>query len=126
MPLANHIMGTRFDLEVCRHFHPHEWGPAWLAEGLRLTRTLTLDGAGALDAILDAVESGASDASCRDLVLELSAGLRTTEHTVREGCRDLGTEIAVRLGRGRPLTDMGDRVATPLQTSRAAVQAVAS
>jgi len=31
--LSNRIMGTRFDIEVARHFHPRLFSPAWLAEG---------------------------------------------------------------------------------------------
>ncbi len=122
--LANRIMGTRFDIEVGRHFHPESFRPEWLAEGKELSRILTLDGADALERIVDAVERGASDAEERALVAELSPKLRATEHVVRERCRDLATRLMNTLQRGKPLTELGRDVATPLQTARANAIAV--
>ncbi|HEY1958055.1 MAG TPA: cobalamin-dependent protein [Polyangiaceae bacterium] len=113
--LANRIMGTRFDIEVTQHFHPDLFDAAWLEEGKELSRILTLDGADALEAIVDAVERGASPEAQRALVLELSPKLRATEDVVRTRCRDLATRLMNRIGRGRPLTEMGRDVATPLQ-----------
>ena len=122
--LANRIMGTRFDIEVCRHFHPDIFRPEWLEEGKELSRILTLDGADALAAIIDAVERGASQDEERALVARLSPTLRATERVVRERCRDLATRLMHRIGRGKPLTELGRDVATPLQTARANAIAV--
>jgi len=113
--LANRIMGTRFDIEVTRHFHPDLFDAAWLDEGKELSRILTLDGADALEAIIDAVERGASQESERALVAELSPKLRATETIVRDRCRDLATRLMKRVGRGKPLTELGRDAATPLQ-----------
>lgn len=119
--LANRIMGTRFDLEVCRHFHPEIFRPAWLAEGKALNQQLARDTADGLTAIVDAVKRGASIDDERALVNRLAPGLRATEREVGERCRDLAQRLQAAIGRGRPLTDLGDRVATPLQTQRLAV-----
>jgi len=135
--LSNRIMGTRFDIEVARHFHPEVFLADWLAEGKELSRILTLDGADALAQIIDAVERGASASEERALVLELSPKLRATERVVRDRCRDLATRLMNRIDRGKPLTELGrvdgsaeggtsqtHDVATPLQTARANAIAV--
>ncbi len=119
--LANRIMGTRFDLEVCRHFHPELFRSAWLDEGKALSRALALDTAAGLGAIIDLAKRGATMEDERALVEALIPGLRATEKLVGERCRDLAQRLQMAIGRGRPLTDLGDRVATPLQTQRLAV-----
>jgi radical SAM superfamily enzyme YgiQ (UPF0313 family) len=116
--LNNRIMGTRFDLEVCRHFHPDVFRPAWLAEGKALTRALTLDSADALDAILDRVKSGAPAREDSTFVADLSARLRAREKGIGKDARELARTLHRAIGRGRPLTDIGDKVATPLQSQR--------
>ncbi len=122
--LSNRIMGTRFDVEVARHFHSDVFDPAWLAEGKELTATLTLDGVVAMEAILDLVERNGSHEEERALIARLVPTLRATEASVRARCQDLARRIHARLGRGKPLTDIGDRVATPLQAARAMAIAV--
>ncbi len=116
--LANRIMGTRFDIEVARHFHPDLHEPAWLDEGQELTRILTLDTAMGLEAIVEHVKRNAPQSEDERLVRQISATLRATEQHVRGRAKDLARNIATKLGRGRPLTEIGDRVATPLQTQR--------
>jgi len=116
--LANRIMGTRFDIEVCRHFHPDRFRPEWLAEGKELSRILAADSADGLDALVDHVEAGRSDDA--DVVARVAAKLRATEGHVGQRARDLARRIQGVLQRGKPLTDVGDRVATPLQTPRLA------
>jgi radical SAM superfamily enzyme YgiQ (UPF0313 family) len=116
--LNNCIMGTRFDIEVCKHFHPDAFDAAWLEQGKRLTRELTWDSCDALDAIVDHVRSGTPDSRDAALVVELSRQLRATESVIRERARDLAATLQGVVKQGRPLTEIGDRVATPLQTSR--------
>jgi radical SAM superfamily enzyme YgiQ (UPF0313 family) len=116
--LANRIMGTRFDVEVARHFHPEVFDPAWLDEGKELSRTLALDTAGGLEAIVAHVKRAAPRGEDERLVREVSATLRATERRVRARATELARALAARIGRGQPLTDLGDRVATPLQTGR--------
>ena len=79
--LANRIMGTRFDIEVCRHFHPDRFRPEWLAEGKELSRILAADSADGLDALVDHVEAGRSDAA--DVV-----ALVTWRAASRASCRE--------------------------------------
>ncbi len=116
--LANHIMGTRFDIEVARHFHPDSFSPAWLAEGRALNRELGADSVAGLTEIVEHVKRG-TDAGSADqaLVDDLSGRLRATERRVWARARALAAEIAGVVG-GVPLTHLGDRVATPLQQAR--------
>ena len=117
--LANRIMATRFDIEVCRHFHADRFRPEWLAEGKALSTALALDSAKGLETIVDHVEAGRADD--HELVTRIAAGLRETEREVAEAARDLAWRIETVLQRGASLTDVGDRVATALQTPRLAL-----
>ena len=116
--LSNRLMGTRFDLEICRHFHPELFRREWLDEGRALNRALTEDGTRVMDAVLDHVERGAPESEDHALIAALLPSMRKTERIVSEGARELAWKLHLAIGRGRPLTDLGDRVATPLQTSR--------
>jgi radical SAM superfamily enzyme YgiQ (UPF0313 family) len=113
--LNNRIMGTRFDLEVCRHFHPDIFRPEWLTQGKELCRSLALDSADALAAIVDRVQSGAPRREDRAFIAELAPRLRAKEQVIGREARDLARRLHQAIGRGRPLTEIGDRVATPLQ-----------
>jgi radical SAM superfamily enzyme YgiQ (UPF0313 family) len=116
--LANRIMGTRFDVEVARHFHPERWRPEWMAEGVALSRRLALDGADGLAAIVAHVRGGRRDDDDR-LVAEVARTLRATEDEIEDGALALARSMTDAIGRGKPLTELGDRVATPLQSPRA-------
>ncbi len=116
--LNNRIMATRFDIEVCRHFHPDRFDPAWLERGKALSRQLSIDTADGLARIVEHVKAGRDDD--RALVSDLAPRLRETEREIAAAARELAEEVTTRLDRGRPLTDLGDRVATPLQTQRVA------
>ncbi|MGZ3477256.1 MAG: B12-binding domain-containing radical SAM protein [Polyangiales bacterium] len=116
--LANRIMATRFDLEVVRHFHPEIFRAEWHAEGKELSSMLAVDGADALDRILDHVEAGAPAHEDARLIAELEPQLRATERTIAARARELARTLQRSVGRGAPLTDLGDRVATSLQTAR--------
>jgi hypothetical protein len=48
--LANRLMGTRFDVEMCRHFHPDRYCPEWLARAKGLSSAL---GHSSIDALRD-------------------------------------------------------------------------
>lgn len=122
--LANHLMGTRFDVEVARHFHPERTNPAWVVSGRALSRRLGRDSADALSAIVDHVEARAGG----DLAFAAALGrrLRAVEDEVRAEARALARSLALAVG-GRPLTDLGDHdgpadpVATSLQSGRSLV-----
>jgi anaerobic magnesium-protoporphyrin IX monomethyl ester cyclase len=112
------LMATRFDVEVALHFHPEACDPAWLAESKALTRMLGLDTVGNLARVMDHVTTGAKDDDA--LVEDLDTSMRVTERTVLERTLALGRTVERTLGRGRSLSSIGDRVATPLQRGRAA------
>jgi radical SAM superfamily enzyme YgiQ (UPF0313 family) len=114
--LANRIMGTRFDLEVARFFHPDLFDPRWLDRGKSLSRALALDSVDALEEILAHVKSPRSNDE--ELVARLSGRLRKVEQQIGRKCRALAGEIHDVIGGGLPLTELGDRVATPLQNAR--------
>jgi radical SAM superfamily enzyme YgiQ (UPF0313 family) len=116
--LANRIMGTRFDIEVCRHFHPDLFRPEWLTEGKALSRAMTLSGADSLERIVRFVKSGGSSREERTIAEEETAKLRAAEESVRLRAQDLARELLGVVKRGKPLTYLGDRVATPLQKAR--------
>lgn len=117
--LANRIMATRFDVEVCRHFHPEVFQPSWLLRGKALSAALAVDTADGLAAIVAHVKSQPESAD-EALVARLATALRTKEREIVAGARALATDLMDGIGQGRPLTDLGDRVATPLQTARLA------
>jgi radical SAM superfamily enzyme YgiQ (UPF0313 family) len=112
--LNNRIMATRFDIEVCRHFHADVFDPAWLDEGKALNRRLTLDSVAGLSAIVEQVRRRPHSDDAR-FVADLVPGLRRTEQDVAAGTRALARRLMKAVDRGLPLTNLGDRVATPLQ-----------
>jgi hypothetical protein len=116
--LANRIMGTRFDVEVARHFHPERFEAAWLEEGKDLTRALGLDSVRGMRRIVAHVKKDREAHGDAELVASLGEELRLAEDGVRARAVDLAKVLAARIGQGVPLTDIGDRVATPLQRAR--------
>ena len=61
----------------------------------------------------------AADDDEERLVATLRRRLRAKEEEVGAGARALARSISDVIGRGLPLTELGDRVATPLQRARA-------
>ncbi len=119
--LNNRIMGTRFDLEVARKFHDDVYDPAWSDEGRRLTQALADDTAAALTAIVQRVRTTALPANNTDddaFADDLASTRRAVEDHIRAGAIRLARTMREAIGQGQPLTDIGDRVATPLQTQR--------
>ncbi len=117
--LSNRIMGTRFDLEVARHFHPEVVRPEWIVEGKELSRILSIDGADGLEAVVRFVRSGAPESEEQVFVEGVAATLRATEDRIRGRARTLARTLRDAIGQGEPLTELGDIVATPLQEARA-------
>ncbi len=111
--LANTIQGMRFDLEIVRRFHPDAHDERLYAAGGALSRRLALDSVEALRELLAHVEQGATDDGAA--VARLSARARAVEADVRSQMLEVAAALAARVGRGTPLTYLGDRVATPLQ-----------
>ena len=115
--LANHIMGTRFDMEVARHFHPEACDPTWQPRALALSSALTRDTVAHLTAIVDRVATGTPAATDAAFIEHHAAQMRAVETQLWAGCRTLAAELADRIG-GVPLTLSGDVPATPLQEAR--------
>ena len=113
--LANTIQGMRFDLEVARRFHPEAHDEDLFRLGTALSRRLALDSVGTLRALADHVASGARVGDDVSLAAYLAAQSRAVEAEVRAGMLEVARALHARIGRGLPLTYIGDRVATPLQ-----------
>jgi hypothetical protein len=94
---ANRLMGTRFDVEVARHFHPELFRAEWLDEAKRLGRRLVSDSVQGLREIVSFVGRGESDEAFQH---ELSLRLRKTERVVSAAASKL--EEAVQQGVGTP------------------------
>lgn len=116
--IANRIMGTRFDLEVARHFHPDVFRREWLDDGKAITRAMSISGADALERIVRFVEAGEPASAEAAFVAEQVGLLRAAEDDVKNRARDLAADLLAVVKRGKPLTSFGDRVATPLQRAR--------
>jgi len=116
--LSNRIMGTRFDVEVGRHFHPGAVKADWVREGKTLSSILSNDGADALEKIVNYVRREAPRSEDEDFARTIADGLRATEDRIRSRAKDLARALRDAIGRGEPLTELGDLVATPLQEAR--------
>lgn len=114
--LANRVMGLRFDIEVCRHFHPECFLPSFFQEGLRITRELSDDSVSALSTIIDHVGSNPDESGDRQVVDALIPRLRSTEMRLSADSQRLAKALQLAVGQGFPLSDVGD-VATPLQSA---------
>jgi anaerobic magnesium-protoporphyrin IX monomethyl ester cyclase len=113
--LANTIQGMRFDLEIVRRFHPDQHDPQLHAHGRALSQRLALDSTAVLRTLLDHVEEGGPAEKDAALVAELAARARACEDQIRGEMLAVARQLQERVGRGLPLTLIGDRVATPLQ-----------
>ena len=114
--LANGLMGLRFDLEVCRKFHPEVFRPEWLEEARAIVRALGQDSVRGLREIVARVRDPHSRVREDVAFVEsLSPPLRSVEADLRARSRALAEKIQRVVGQGESLTLLGDRVATPLQ-----------
>jgi hypothetical protein len=111
--LANTIQGMRFDLEIVRQFHPACHRPELYESGRALSRRLALDSVAILRALFEHVGGNATGDAA--LVARLAGQARSVEAEVRGEMLAVARQLEARVGRGVPLTFLGDRVATPLQ-----------
>jgi len=106
--VANHISGTRFDVEIARRFWPDSPWRRWRRRAEELCRRLALDTARGLRAVLDFVEAGEGRPerrAGRAFVAGLAADLRAVEAEVLAGADKLTREVTDTIGQGRALTD---------------------
>jgi hypothetical protein len=116
--LANTIQGMRFDLEIARRFHPEAHDERLYQAGRALSRRLALDSVATLRALSDHVAADAGNGDGQGdaaLGARFAARARAVEAEVRAEMLAIAGELHARVGRGVPLTYLGDRVATPLQ-----------
>jgi hypothetical protein len=119
--LANTIMSTRFDVEVVRRFHPEVLRPEWIEEAKELSRGLGRDSVRGLRELVARVRGGGDPKQDEAFAAELAARLRETERALKVRARQLAADLSGCVS-GAPLTELGDRVATPLQRARSEVR----
>jgi radical SAM superfamily enzyme YgiQ (UPF0313 family) len=93
---ANRLMGTRFDVEVARHFHPDRFRAEWLDEARRLSRTLLLDSARSLREILAFAQEGRGDAA--SFTAALRGRMERTDRVVELGATQLEESVQATIG----------------------------
>jgi radical SAM superfamily enzyme YgiQ (UPF0313 family) len=96
--LANRLMGTRFDVEVCRHFHPEVFRPTWREEARALSRDLARSSVAGLREILAFVGAEGPDAPADRFCADLSGRLRCTEAEILDRARDLEQLLQAAVG----------------------------
>lgn len=96
--LANRLMGTRFDAEVARFFHPDRCRPEWLERSKALSRALALDSVRGLREILAFSKEPRSAARRSEFERGLGGGLRETEARLEREAAALEQEIREALG----------------------------
>lgn len=89
--LANRLQTTRFDVEVCRHFHANVYQSSWLVRAKQLSSLLACDSVEGLRQIIRFTCDSAGD-PC-EFVQGLSARLRCTEQDIGESASQLEQEI---------------------------------
>ena len=95
--LANRLQSTRFDAEVCRHFHPGVFRESWLNEAKGLSRLLARDSVAGLREIIECVRKrGVSDGEI--LAEDFSRRLRRTEAELNAAADDLERRIQKAVG----------------------------
>lgn len=90
--MANRLMGTRFDVDVCKYFHPEAYEESWMDEMKNLSRELSLDSVRGMKEIIAHAKGGDSG---RDdtFVSALSQRLRRVEEECSETASDLEKRI---------------------------------
>jgi radical SAM superfamily enzyme YgiQ (UPF0313 family) len=96
--LANRLMGTRFDVEVCRKFHPGVFRTEWLAEAKTLSQRLASDSVAGLRQIVAHVQSTDDVAADARFVETLGAALRHSERDIAEAAADIESRVAEAVG----------------------------
>jgi anaerobic magnesium-protoporphyrin IX monomethyl ester cyclase len=96
--LANRLMGTRFDVEVCRKFHPRVFRDEWLVEAKTFSRSLAEGSVARLRQIVAHVRSTDDAAADASLVEELAPVLRQHEAAIEADAADLERRIAEAVG----------------------------
>jgi hypothetical protein len=90
--LANRLQGTRFEIEVCRHFHRNFACTQWQAAGRELSRRLGEDSVATLREIVRETEHGGPGDEAA-FVRRLSWRMRDTESITAAAAEDLERQL---------------------------------
>lgn len=96
--IANRLMGTRFDVEVCRHFHSDCYDERWLESAKDASRSLACDSVAALREILAFVQAGAGHDDGVAFEADLRHRLRRKEACLQKAASELEATIQAAVG----------------------------
>ncbi len=96
--MANRLMGTRFDVEVCRFFHPGTYRDDWLREAQRLNRALTQHSLQAVREIVAFVRRRGSAAEQTELVERLTREIGRKDAELRQAATRLEDAVQQSVG----------------------------
>jgi anaerobic magnesium-protoporphyrin IX monomethyl ester cyclase len=96
---ANRLMGTRFDVEVGRFFHPERFQLAWLDEARQLSRRLAQDSVAGLRAIIKHVAQSNAVQDDGPFGLALTQDLHRFDRELLEAARELEERVRASVGR---------------------------
>jgi hypothetical protein len=114
--LANSMMGTRFEIEACRHFHADVYEPKWREWGVDLSRRLGANSVAVMREILAHVRrEGASSAADLAISDTLRLAVARIDTDFKLEAQSLAATVHRSIGVGSSLTAPHDVVATPLQ-----------
>ena len=115
-------MGVRADVEVLRYFQPEGFQPRWVERSKQISRELGLGTVRGLREIVARVRSGAPAHDDADWSEALAQRLAQEEVEVRRATQALVRELCEAAPGGRPLTSVGDVMATALQPAHTEVR----
>ena len=115
-------MGVRADVEVVKRFHPQDFQPGWVERSKAISKELGLGTVRGMREIVARVRSGTSDRDDAAWSRALAQRLSREEHEVRRATHALVQELCGVAREGRPLTKVGDVMATALQPTHPEVR----
>lgn len=115
-------MGLRADVEVVRRFHPQDFQASWVQRSKAISRELGLGTVRGMREIVARVRSGTSARDDAAWSQALAQRLSREEHEVRRATYALVQELCGVAREGRPLTKVGDVMATALQPTHPEVR----
>jgi hypothetical protein len=96
----------RFDVEACRFFHPDLYQNEWHERAVAITRTLSLDTAEVLDAIVDHCRSGRPVRDDENFARDREHRCREVNHRVASDAQCLADEMSRAVGSAASLCDV--------------------
>jgi hypothetical protein len=115
-------MGARADVEVLRYFQPESFQLRWVEQAKQISRELGLGTVRGMREIVARVRSGEAVHDDVAWAGALAQRLAREETEVRRATRALVQELCEAAPQGRPLTRLGDVMATALQPTHTEVR----